>query len=72
MKLKSRTFMAGTTMSPASSPLPGAHCRGKRLHLGKHLDQALVETEIPHPRRHAAALHQEGAVAGVMPVKIFW
>src|ERR1017187_1989620 len=40
----------------------GAHGRGERFHVGEHLDQALIETEVADARGDTAVFHQEGAV----------
>ena len=63
VKWKSRTFMAGTTISKDSSPA----ARTARAHLtdvGQHLQNILIEAEIANAGGDFAILDEEAAVAG--------
>ena len=58
MKLKSRTFMAGDSMSQVSSP-EARTGGGERFHVREYRHEALVEAEIAHARNSALTLtHQ--------------
>ncbi len=70
VKLKPETFMAGTTMSNASSP-EARIGRRKRFHIVQQFDDALIEAEIPQAPGNAPPFSIRKVPSRVMPVMIF-